>query len=923
MLVMKSSSNDTPPKVVYPSGPEKSHTEHKRRRVTRACDNCRQKKVKCDGKQPCIHCTVYSYNCTYDQPNIRNKKNSGIPVPAGNLSIANVNALNAQQTTPGLHNNLVLSQNIINLMLPKLKLNLFEESNLFNFDRFQKTIRYLQHRNPLHVTLSDISDLYLDNSTPITSPSVVDKIDHPSTSSNDDNALGREIKIILPSKAEAIRLIHTTWYKACVLFRFYHRPSLLEELDLLYILDPLNYTDRQQKFLPFLYSVLACGLLFSRLSGGNTSNNDTLEDDGFRYFQEARKLIDITNVGDMISIQTIVMMIMYLQCSARLSTCYSYIGIAMRSAIKEGLHRNLSIFQNSKRKLDPIEIDSRKRLFFTIYKMDIYINSLLGLPRSIDEDEIDQELPEELDDENITHDAFLYEKQEGRLSSAACANHHTRLMLIMSHLVRDLYPIKVKNRTDDADLTPDYIHTKVSQLELELKTWLDCLPMELKPIDPNDTQTIDKIPEKFVLANCYLHLSFLNCQIMLYRPFIHFVSNGSIQQASDPRSLIRGRNCIKVARMVVKLANKMIDKNLLIGTYWFSMYTIFFSIACLIYYYHFANYNFYQLSGVNYAGVLFDDDLNIDMIKKDIEVGKKVLDCLKNSSNSSLRIYNILNNLFEQLNRRTANRGKVESTGLNAPPVMDKSHELLQDAFVNFNSINSFTSMNDLNFQLSNPSAQPNLVRPVKQGPLDSSAIPTSKVPEIKPTTYDPIPYDSGFKDYKGNLPLPYSESSSLNSSKIPDGHANVGMNSNIPEAHIDVINAPSPAKPDLKNSANAKLKNDNAEPSPKIVSSDDISPEKTDLTVNDTYIPGVIDKLDAQIFGRILPPYMLEKSAKQTENAEAYQLENQRNKSEIDPFNVEDLNFSTVDESSNLDFLDPFTDTSAFLYNGAGNRPN
>ena len=43
------------------------------------------------------------------------------------------------------------------------------------------------------------------------------------------------------------------------------------------------------------------------------------------------------------------MMIIYLQCSARLSTCYSYIGIALRSALKEGLHRNLTLFQNSKK----------------------------------------------------------------------------------------------------------------------------------------------------------------------------------------------------------------------------------------------------------------------------------------------------------------------------------------------------------------------------------------------------------------------------------------------------------------------------------------------------------------------------------------------------------------------------------------------
>jgi len=43
--------------------PAVKHPAHlqKRRRVTRACDECRRKKIKCDGKQPCTHCTVYSY----------------------------------------------------------------------------------------------------------------------------------------------------------------------------------------------------------------------------------------------------------------------------------------------------------------------------------------------------------------------------------------------------------------------------------------------------------------------------------------------------------------------------------------------------------------------------------------------------------------------------------------------------------------------------------------------------------------------------------------------------------------------------------------------------------------------------------------------------------------------------------------------
>jgi hypothetical protein len=33
----------------------------KRRRVTRACDECRQNKVKCDGKQPCLLCISHEF----------------------------------------------------------------------------------------------------------------------------------------------------------------------------------------------------------------------------------------------------------------------------------------------------------------------------------------------------------------------------------------------------------------------------------------------------------------------------------------------------------------------------------------------------------------------------------------------------------------------------------------------------------------------------------------------------------------------------------------------------------------------------------------------------------------------------------------------------------------------------------------------
>lgn len=45
----------------------------KRRRVTRACDNCKSRKRRCDGEKPCAYCTEHRALCTYDAPYTRGR----------------------------------------------------------------------------------------------------------------------------------------------------------------------------------------------------------------------------------------------------------------------------------------------------------------------------------------------------------------------------------------------------------------------------------------------------------------------------------------------------------------------------------------------------------------------------------------------------------------------------------------------------------------------------------------------------------------------------------------------------------------------------------------------------------------------------------------------------------------------------------
>lgn len=187
-------------------------------------------------------------------------------------------------------------------------------------------------------------------------------------------------------------------------------------------------------------------------------------------------MMDITDCRDIVSLQALLFMILFLQATANLSTCYSYIGIALRSALRMGLHRNLAGSFN------PIERETRRRLFWIIRKMDTYVSALLGFPMMLSSDDIDQELPIEVDDEYITKDTILPMPQ-GKTSLYTASNAHTRLMSILAKVVKYIYPTKGLEQSVQGCATASYVisHAKIQEIERDLTDWLDQLPMALRP----------------------------------------------------------------------------------------------------------------------------------------------------------------------------------------------------------------------------------------------------------------------------------------------------------------------------------------------------------------------------------------------------------------------------------------------------------
>lgn len=81
-----------------------------------------------------------------------------------------------------------------------------------------------------------------------------------------------------------------------------------------------------------------------------------------------------------------------------------------------------------------------------------------------------------------------------------------------------------------------------------------------------------------------LRISYAHVQMSMYRPFLHYVSNGFQSQGIDKRSYACAAACVSVARNIVHITAGMYKKGLLNGSYWFVMYTTYFAILSLVFF---------------------------------------------------------------------------------------------------------------------------------------------------------------------------------------------------------------------------------------------------------------------------------------------------------------------------------------------------
>ncbi|KAF4333955.1 transcriptional activator acu-15 [Fusarium beomiforme] len=176
-------------------------------------------------------------------------------------------------------------------------------------------------------------------------------------------------------------------------------------------------------------------------------------------------------------------------------------------SIAIGLSHRLGLHQSQKRfSFGALTIETRKKVFWTLYTLDCFSAATLGLPKLLKEEDIQTEYPCDTDDEYVTEKGFqpTLPGEYTRLSSALALFRATRILA------------KVLEKNYPASSSYDISLQQMAGLESELDAWYDQLPPHLRLNFVQDKPSTDVTGSRSPL----LALAYYFIRTLIYRPAV-------------------------------------------------------------------------------------------------------------------------------------------------------------------------------------------------------------------------------------------------------------------------------------------------------------------------------------------------------------------------------------------------------------------
>lgn len=371
----------------------------------------------------------------------------------------------------------------------------------------------------------------------------------------------------MPSLRQGRELL--AWYfDVCIAtYRLLHRPTVESWLEAVSqnaeLHRPLSHGLGRAKTSVVL-SVLAVASFHEEKARGSNAFSPVVEEavqsQSDELFVEATRLTDgETGIPRLESAQSRLIQVLYLLMSCRFNQAWYNFGHTLQIISALGLHRR----DDRKRphvnhKRDYIDVQCRKRTFWVAYTLDKYLGVIFGRPRHYHDEDIDQDFPDSVNDEDMTASGpQTIGTDDCHIDSLV---FHAKLAQIAERISREVYSIKP---------VPDHVRLAAShRLGEELRQWRASLPPLLGAVNPSSL-----IPS-FRRQATALKLSYCHAVMLAHRPFL---LKNTTRDTADMRALAKEGlgECILAAESVLQVVDRMAREGRLFHAFWWTHYICF------------------------------------------------------------------------------------------------------------------------------------------------------------------------------------------------------------------------------------------------------------------------------------------------------------------------------------------------------------
>lgn len=324
-------------------------------------------------------------------------------------------------------------------------------------------------------------------------------------------------------------------------FFYFDQATFISDIDQFYTdgRSPLRHDTR---FVCLALAAFALGSQWTTLEKPSESQRSVIiqpdyGDPGKIFYSHAKTLVpDIIDRPNLVTVQAIYLLGVYLMPASAISSSYVYLGLALRTALTINLHMDNS----DDATLSTTEKEVRRRLWWSIYSLERTTTLKLNRPRSISAEIITAPFPSPCPNFDKVQ---IFDNHLPQI-------FYAKLALIIDRVAESsslsMWPPVQSTGTE----TPRHLFETV---EAELKSWKRSLPSDfaLELIDPRDSR---------YRAVFHLHLQYYYAWIAVGKVCVVAVVREHLrhQIAKEKSPLYRDQSVPSLAKHCIKAAKKLL-----------------------------------------------------------------------------------------------------------------------------------------------------------------------------------------------------------------------------------------------------------------------------------------------------------------------------------------------------------------------------